>query len=647
MHINSPRLINLAKPALFGGMLALLLQLTGCAPTAPRPSTVEAPPSEEGERISPAARLREYDAKAAAAATPDQRAYYQLLAMELLIEYGKADEVRKRLDEINTRALDKNHHYRIDLLQAQLALAADNVPLALQKLPKISNEYPLPIQAAVLRTRAIALAKLGYLHESLKVRLELDKVLLKLPEKNQARRSNHGVIWSILQATPTDALQSLPVKEDPILLGWVELALNIRAALESGLNRDLAVNNWLSRFPRHPATETLAKTLLGRHDFVSEYPDKLALLLPLSGRYAPQAKAIRDGFLTAYFGHDKPTRPAVRIYDTGSDPERAWQAYQQASQDGAELIVGPLQKDSVSKVVRERNIRVPVLALNYANDEDSYSPNVVQFGLLPEDEARQAAELAIIKNQTRATIFAPNNAYGTRLANAFAERYAELGGRVLTTEKYSAESDDHGHPIQRALNISQSTTRDSILRAVLKAGTKFEPRRREDVQAIFLVASPQQARNFRTQLKYYNSGDVSVYATSQAYTGIANPEIDRDSDGIVFTDMPWVLQGQANSNFAAVARHWPRDLQRFPRLYALGLDAYRIIPYLARLHGNPYERFPGLTGNIALDTGNRIHRELLWATFIDGRAQILEFASVEDHQLYDPESDMSYLQSRE
>lgn len=645
MYINRPLLSNLFKSSLFGGMLFVLLQLTACAPSATRPS-VQAPPGEAGERVTPKERLREYDAKAAAAATAEQRAYFQLLAMELLIEYGQADDVHKRLDEFDMRALDKKYRYRVDLLQAELALAGDNVPQALQKLPKISDDYPLPIQAAVLKTRAIALAKLGYLHESLSVRLDLDRVLSKLPEKELARRANHQVIWSILQATPTDALLALPAQDDPILKGWVELALNMRAALESGLDRELAVNNWISRFPHHPAVETLAKTLLDQHEFVSAYPDKLALLLPLSGRYAAQAKAIRDGFLTAYFGHDTANRPAVQIYDTGGDPERAWQEYQKASQEGAALVVGPLQKESVTRLIRKGGLKTPVLALNYAVDDNSYSSNLIQFGLLPEDEARQAAELAIIKDQTRAVIFTPNNAYGDRLANAFAERYTELGGRVLVTEKYSPESDDHGQPIQRALNISQSETRDSILRSVLKLSTKFEPRRREDVTAIFLVAGPQQTRNFRTQLKYYNSGDVSVYATSQAYTGIVNAKIDRDSDGVVFTDMPWVLQGRANSNFAKVAQYWPRELQRSPRLYALGLDAYRIIPYLARLHNHAYERFPGLTGNIALDAAtNRIHRELLWATFIDGRAEILEFASVEDHTLFDPENDISYLPS--
>jgi outer membrane PBP1 activator LpoA protein len=115
-------LSNLFKSSLFGGMLFVLLQLTACAPSATRPS-VQAPPGEAGERVTPKERLREYDAKAAAAATAEQRAYFQLLAMELLIEYGQADDVHKRLDEFDMRALDKKYRYRVDLLQAELALA--------------------------------------------------------------------------------------------------------------------------------------------------------------------------------------------------------------------------------------------------------------------------------------------------------------------------------------------------------------------------------------------------------------------------------------------------------------------------------------------------------------------------------------------
>lgn len=645
IHHSSRRIGHLL---LRGGLIATVLYLAACAPAPTRPtiSPIDAPHAD-ATRPDPRVQLREYDTKAAAAKTPDQKAWYQLLAMELLMDYGRTDNVRERLDKFNLRALNRNEHYRVDLLIAQLALAGNNAPQALQKLPKNNPAYPPAIQANILRTRAIALSRLGYLSDSLNIRLRLDHILAQLPpDKAYAISANHQVIWSILQTMPEDALQAqlAAAEKDSALQGWIELIRNIRAATTSGLSRDLAVDNWIARFPRHPAVDTLGKTLRSQRELLSEYPNNLALLLPLTGRYAPQAKATRDGFLTAYYTHDSGRRPSVRIYDTGDDPGRILEHYQTAVQEGADMIVGPLEKEAVSALVKSRNLGIPVLALNYAEDDKAFSPGIVQFGLRPEDEARQAAELAIIKDQTKAIVFAPNNNFGERLTDAFAQRYTELGGKVLVVQKYSPNTDDHRDPIQRALNILQSNTRDSILRSVLKAGLKFEPRRREDVDAIFLIANPQHTRNFRSQLKFFNSGDVSVYASSQSYGGIVDKG-DRDSDGVVFTDMPWTLQGSTNSNFARIAEHWPRSLQRFPRIYALGLDAYRILPQLARLRANPHERFPGLTGSISLDYENRIHRELLWATFSNGRATVLEFASVEDHNLFDPEDDISYLQS--
>ena len=86
-------------------------------------------------------------------------------------------------------------------------------------------------------------------------------------------------------------------------------------------------------------------------------------------------------------------------------------------------------------------------------------------------------------------------------------------------------------------------------------------------------------------------------------------------------------------------------MRNYPRLYALGLDAYRIIPYLARLQANPFERFPGLTGSIAVNDNNRVKRELLWATFSNGYPEVLEFTSLEEHELTDNEDDISYLET--
>jgi outer membrane PBP1 activator LpoA protein len=628
---------------LFVFSIALGALLAGCAGPSPRPpSPLSAELEQRLSQLSPRAQLKELDSRASGASSPDERAYYQLLAMELLMEHGRSKDVRQRMNSFNRRALEPGHHYRVELLDAQLALANNRAPVALQRLPKFDSDYPPSIQAALLRTRAIALSNLGHLEESLNTRLKLDRVLQTLPDKTPAIEDNHQVIWSTLQTMPADALNAMQETGDDILHGWVELALALNSASEEGIGRETAISNWQSRFPRHPAAKTLGKTLRGDADYVARYPASIALLLPLNGRYSGPAAAIREGFLASYFNHDSAERPAIRIYDTGQRSGNIDAHYRTAVADGAQLVVGPLQKDAVAELAAVERLSVPVLALNYAAD-DQTSANMVQFGLRPEDEARQAAELSIIKNQTNALVFAPNNDYGARLSAAFAERYRELGGHILEVEKYSPDTDDHSRPIQRALNVLQSRNRHSILRSVTKRSMKFEPRRRQDVSSIFLIANSRQARNFRAQLKFHGAGDVSLYATSQAYAGVPDPRNDRDLDGLVFTDMPWTLQGERNTQFATIQQHWPAQWQKYTRLYALGIDAYRIIPYLARLRNNPFERFPGLTGSIALDADNRAHRELLWATFIDGTPQILEFSSAEDHSLTDSEDDPSYL----
>ena len=637
-------MLNTTRIAL---LTVLITSLIACSTAPRRPG--QAVTGTGGElqqvlaKLSPKARLQELDSRAATASIPSKQAYYQLLAMELLMEYGRADSVRQRLKALKIRALDQAYRYRVNLLQAQLALADNKIPLALQKLPKISPDYPLPIQAAILRTRAIALANQGYQEESLNLRLQLDKVLQQLlPARQREVQNNHEVIWSTLQTMPEDMLRSLQKTDDKILRGWIALALAVNSAEDVGVTRDMAIATWQRRFSKHPANQTLAKTLSSLRGYVAVYPKTIGLMLPLSGRFTPAAEAVRDGFMASYFNHDAAQRPKIEIYDTGGGADAIRDAYRQALADGVKLIVGPLQKEDVESLAKAQRLSVPVLALNYAPDGVN-SRQVVQFGLLPEDEARQAAELAIIKDQTRAIVYTPNTAYGDRLSKAFSKRYKELGGDLLAIEKYSPESNDHSQPIQRSMNILQSKNRRSILSSVIKTGLKFEPHRRQDVEAIFLIADPRSARNFRAQLKFYGAGDVSIYAPSQAFSGIVNTHEDRELDGLVFTDMPWTLQGEHNRLFETIEQYWPGSLHKYPRLYALGLDAYRIIPYLARLQANPFERFPGLTGSIALSENNRVQRELLWATFVDGRPQVLEFTSLEDHELTDNEDDPSYL----
>lgn len=621
-------------------LLPLGLLLNACAPSAVREPAPTATPDILLLTPDPAARLAELDQLAATAATAEKKAYYTLLAVELLMAQDKIEAAQKRLTVLDAGALNKSHSYRMELLDAQLALAHDNAPLALQKLPEQNPSQPLPIQIAILDTRAEALARLGYLSDSLNVRLHLDRILQKsVPDKPQVAQPNQMAIWSLLQSMPPDMLNALD-RRDPVLNGWIDLSMRVRAARETGAAPEAAIAAWTAKHRNHPAARTLAQTLRTKTDLVTPYPAQLALVLPLSGRLAAPAKTVLNGFMAGYFSHDAATRPVIRVYDSGEDPKHIWPHYQQAAQDGAELVIGPLEKAAVNELLSVSRLPVPVLALNYGDDPQASSRHVIQFGLLPENEARQAAELAIIKNQMNAIVFAPNNAMGARLSDAFVGRYAELGGRILGVEKYAPGANDHSDPIQRALKINQSKNRNAILKSVLQRDLKFEPRRRSDAEAIFLVADPAQTSNFRSQLKFFDSGDVAIYATSMSFSGITDKQ-DRDMNGVVFSDMPWTFQGRRNRQFAAAMEHWPQAMQRYSRLYALGLDAYHIIPYLKLLQEYPYERFSGLTGNISLNDRNQIHRELTWGVFRKGVPELLEFKSLQEHNLFDLDEDMA------
>jgi outer membrane PBP1 activator LpoA protein len=191
-------------------LLPVCLLLTACGPKAVRPPAPTETPDILLLTPDPVARLAELEQLAAAATSAEKKAYYTLLTLELLMAQDKIEDVEERLVGADLQALSGQYAYRLELLDAQLALAHNNAPLALQKLPQHNPAYPLPIQTAILDARAQALARLGYLSDSLDVRLQLDRILQKaVPDKPHIAQPNQTAIWSLLQTMPPDMLNAL------------------------------------------------------------------------------------------------------------------------------------------------------------------------------------------------------------------------------------------------------------------------------------------------------------------------------------------------------------------------------------------------------------------------------------------------------
>jgi outer membrane PBP1 activator LpoA protein len=90
-------------------------------------------------------------------------------------------------------------------------------------------------------------------------------------------------------------------------------------------------------------------------------------------------------------------------------------------------------------------------------------------------------------------------------------------------------------------------------------------------------------------------------------------------DDVIFCDLPWVLaEDGGNPLKAKTARLWPESFQQYTRLYALGVDAYNIIPHLNNLRQFRYEQYNGETGMLQLSETNRLYRQLQWARFGNG-----------------------------
>ncbi len=160
------------------------------------------------------------------------------------------------------------------------------------------------------------------------------------------------------------------------------------------------------------------------------------------------------------------------------------------------------------------------LSLNYLPDDADAPPeDLYQFGLLPEDEARQAADAAIQNEHFNAVTLVPAGHWGGRMIEGFRSHYETLGGVVLESSRYNSEASDYGRPIQMLLNLDSSYARERRLQNTIGRDVRFEPRRRQDIEVIFMAAMPRQARLLEPQLEFHRAGDLPVYATSHVFSG--------------------------------------------------------------------------------------------------------------------------------
>ncbi len=615
MQTTKPRVLRTAAAAL------LLLALGACGvaphrgeePAAVRAAVAKAQSLSAANQYAGAAAA--YETAAAASAPADAAGFY-LQAAAAWWQSGDEQRTRAATAKIDLARLTAAERVRLSVLQARMDLH-DQRPLdAYQRLAALPTSIPEDIKPDVLEVRARAQFQLGRPVAAIETLRQRANAL----SGADARLANQHLIWrGLIQTTeelpPDSALGGV----DAETRGWIALARIGRTAWQEPYRFADRIHAWEQDHPDHPAVAALIPDLLAAHAQSITYPPQVALLLPLSGPYQAVGEAIRDGFLAARYQNRRGTASSIRVYDTAGGAQAALDAYRRALADGAALVVGPLTKAAVSSVAQaDQDTAVPVLALNRLEDDGAGPERFYQFGLAPEDEAAQVADRVIQDGLTQGVALVPDNDWGHRLLEAFSQRLQGLGGTLLTAQTYTPDVQDFSTPIMRMLNLDASKLRTQTLEATLGVNLVFEPRRRQDVQFIFLAARASQAQLIGPQLRFHHALTLPVYATSDVYRPEAGP--DRDLDGIRFTDMPWSIAPDASVEAirAQLDRLWPDTFQRSSRLYALGYDAYRLIPLIHNLKDPLSEAVRGVTGVLSIDSDRRIHRTLDWAVFRRG-----------------------------
>ncbi len=543
------------------------------------------------------------DAVTKTIATPQEQKLPKVFtSIRTALDSGKQQKAKEYLSEIPLASLSSYERIHYDILGAEIAWRKGDLSEMDDHLALLQEKTPLNLLLKRFSGERKSLIKVIF------------RVLKEDPTKPE-RIALQKILWvNLLKLKAIELSKMLSQTKDNEFNAWLNLSLLIKTTHpldlhETLLNLPISSLDYPTLKPLPGGLESIMRGA------IKDQSVNVALLLPLSGRLAPAAEAIRDGFLEAYFhARNQYKESEVHILDT-TKYMNITEAFVAATELGAQYVVGPLEKKHVSSLEELDRLPLPTLALNRSvKDTSRNHADLNQLSLSPEDEATQIADIAFAKGFRKSLIISPQDIWGKKMSSTLSKRWIALGGKILAKIEL-AEPASYSEAIEQILHLKQSQARIARISKIIGSALNFELRRREDIDVIFLLAgSSEQARATAPLLNFHFAGDLPQYATSKIYYGRID-ERDRDLNGIKLVDMPELL----DSTHLTRENNQSASNSTSLRLHALGLDAF-ILQYFLNLHKTSNGLiFLGHSGLISIQNNGQIIREAMAAKFIDGK----------------------------
>jgi len=306
----------------------------------------------------------------------------------------------------------------------------------------------------------------------------------------------------------------------------------------------------------------------------------IALVLPLDEpAFERAAGAVREGFLEAAAAAGKSGDCIVIPH--GRDGVVA--AFELARAKGVRVAVGPLVRDDL-RALATANVPLPwTLALNQLDDSTPLPPAIYTFPLSVESDGKLLAQRAKASGATSVDVVEGDSPLMHRLGSAFAKGWMQDGGRAPAAFRFNASPE--------AL---------TGLRHSLASQTSG---------AVLLAVNGDHAALVKPFI-----GNVLSYASGLVFDR-PSPAVARDLDGVRVVEIPWLLTPGAPEVAPFPRREYDSDA--LARLYALGLDAFRVA---ASFVDGPPRSFDldGATGHVHLGVTHEFQREGRLGVYRDG-----------------------------
>jgi len=613
--------------------------------------------------------------------TPQQQSNFTLLVANNKYAQNQLDSALRELKQVKTQWLTNNAKIQYLKLKSNIYIRHKAhqaaVDTLLQLVPLLNDGDEIQQYNDMMFMQLIALSP-EVLNQFKTTHLTLSRESSSnaLGSSNNSFAQRLAAIEAEMNAVITP---NTLTKEDIYIQGWYALA-SLYQRYQLRTNQLLrSLETWQGNYPTHPALQHMPTSLRNISETSPYRPSKIAVLLPLSGRFERQAQALQYGISNAFYHqvaqHKKLKReeaalkeniarlaknninggltvntaeiksdfdfpvPSLLFYDTNEKSIETIAKELQAQ--NINFVIGPLLKPNLEKFLPLVD-NIPVLMLNALPSEKTHdsdgnpmlygSPLHYSFALSPEGEAEQAAELIFQNKHQKPLILAPRSKYGQRVVSAFEQRWNKLNKQQAdasddTTSTYSAETHYFASKpelakfVERTLQTDKSKARIGQIKAIVNKPIKTEIRSRRDIDAIYLVSD----RSELILLKPFISVSISpfakqipLYASSRSHDVDFTKQQNKELSGLTFSDIAFLMKRKGDVR-QQTQQIWPKQDFNTLRLFALGYDSYNLIEQLKKLQVIDGYYYEGLTGELTLDKSNTVNIKEQWAKYKKGK----------------------------